>query len=57
MITQKTNKNTAWLLNLAHASNWHKTEDKILPIILFLSPTLADFHIPNKEVEMTTETI
>ena len=48
---------TAWLLNLAHASNWHKTEDKILLIIPFLSPTLVDFHIPNKEIKMMAEII
>ena len=48
---------TAWLLNLAHALNWHKMENKILLIILFLSPTLVDFHIPHKEIKMTTEII
>ena len=51
------NITTAWLLNLAHAINWHKTEAKILPIILFLSPTLVDFHIPNKEIKMMIEII
>ena len=29
---------TAWLLNLARALNWHKTEAKILLIILFYRP-------------------
>ena len=47
----------AWLRILAHALNWHKTEDEILPNYCSLLPTLLDFRIPNKEVEMTREII
>ena len=48
---------TAWLRILAHASNWHKTEDRIFPNYYSLSPTLTHFHQTNKEVEVMTEII
>ena len=43
---------TAWCHIMAQTSKWHKTEVGIFIIIL----KLVHFHIPNKEVEVTTVT-
>ena len=48
---------TAWHHIMAQISSWHKTEVKIFNNNCSLLPILVHFHIPNKEVKVTTEII